>query len=82
MFGRSRNNTVRDPICGVLIDSSDVEYSTQHLGRKVSFCSSACKLEFKKSLTRTALEQGEFKRALQLAARKSRNRSDKCDTCA
>ena len=82
MFWKSRNNAVRDPVCGVVIDSSNIEYSTEHLGRKVSFCSSACKLEFKKRLTRAAVEQREFRRGMQLAAGKGRNRTDNCDTCA
>ena len=79
---RNRSHLVRDPVCGTPLEGTAAEYSTQRLGRTVYFCSPACKLGFKKGLTRAAVEQREFRRAMQLAARKSRNRSDKCDTCA
>jgi len=35
-----------DPVCGMKVDEKDAQFNTQFAGKKYSFCSQECKLEF------------------------------------
>jgi P-type Cu+ transporter len=35
-----------DPVCGMKVDEKESEFHTQFDGRRYSFCSEDCKLEF------------------------------------
>lgn len=37
---------VRDPVCGMTIDSNDAAGQSQYQGKTFYFCSSACKQKF------------------------------------
>jgi Cu+-exporting ATPase len=45
----SSTTAMKDPVCGMEIDSSDATAHTEHAGQTYYFCCSGCKAKFDKN---------------------------------
>lgn len=49
---------VKDPACGMVVDTETAEYSSEYGGEAFYFCSSGCKAAFEEDPARYAGQQG------------------------
>lgn len=50
--------TVKDPVCGMNIDSAKAKGRTEHKGKNYYFCSDECKVKFDKDPAKYAEKEG------------------------
>lgn len=50
---------VRDPVCGMKLDSSRAKFTAEYKGQKYYFCSADCQAKFKENPEKYALSQEE-----------------------
>ena len=46
VYGGFENMTVKDPICGMMVDENKAKFRSEHEGRTFYFCSAGCKTKF------------------------------------
>lgn len=68
---------MKDPVCGMLVDTRNARFTTDHNGRTYAFCSAACRDVFQKDPAHYLKRRNIITRFLEWIARG--NRDTFCD---
>lgn len=73
---------VRDPVCGMMVDSQTAEFKAEFKGQTYYFCNDACKTKFEKNPSKFIKKKGFFTRFLEwIANANTEQYGDKPPSC-